>query len=445
MNEKRRAAEAVCARLREAGHRALLAGGCVRDMLLGHEAADYDVATSARPEEIAALFKKTVGVGAAFGVQIVVLPEGQFEVATFRRDGPYLDGRHPSTVEFLDEREDALRRDFTINALFYDPETQAIIDYVGGQEDLRRKLIRAVGDPRVRFEEDHLRLVRAVRFAARFGYDIEAETLRAIRELAPLIRKTSPERVRDELTKMLTEGRAGRAFRLLDETGLLEQVLPEVARTKGVEQPPEFHPEGDVFVHTMLLLDELKDATPTLAYGALFHDIGKPLTQTFEDRIRFNLHDKAGAREADRICRRLHMSNEERERIVWLVEQHMRVAAAPDMRESKLKRFVREEGFRELLELHRLDCLASHRDLRIYDWLREYADSLKPEETRPAPLITGHDLIALGYQPGPLFKEILTAVEDAQLEGALRSSEDARQFVQTRWPPHHVAAADPPH
>ncbi|MEX2015549.1 MAG: CCA tRNA nucleotidyltransferase [Candidatus Hydrogenedentales bacterium] len=437
MDDRERRARRICDTLRAAGHRALFAGGCVRDMLLNTPPQDYDIATSARPEDVARLFPKTVDVGAAFGVQKVLFPEGTFEVATFRHDGPYEDGRHPSFVEFSSEQEDARRRDFTVNALFYDPEKEEVVDYVGGQKDLHRRIIRTVGDPHQRFREDYLRLLRAVRFAARLKYAIEPETLASIEELAPFVQRTSAERIRDELTKMLLEGGARRAFELLDQTRLLEQVLPEVARMKGVEQPPEYHPEGDVWTHTLLLLEELDrltQKTPTLAYGALLHDVGKPLTQTFEDRIRFNLHDKVGARETEKICRRLRFSNAEAERVTWLVEQHMRLAAAPDMRASKLKRFVREPGFDELLEVHRLDCLSSHRNLDIYDWLRDYIANLTPEQTRPKPLITGNDLIAMGYEPGPKFKEILGAIEDAQLEGALTSPDSARAYVRENWP-----------
>ena len=428
-----RGALEVCQVLRDAGHRTLLAGGCVRDLLLGATPKDCDIATSARPEETAKLFHSVIGVGAAFGMQIVTRPAANYEVATFRHDGPYTDGRHPSHVEFLGEEEDARRRDFTINALFYDPETKAIIDYVGGQQDLRDGIVRAVGEPCARFEEDHLRLLRAVRFAARLDFSIETETRDAITKGARSIRQTSPERVCDELTKMLLEGGAKRAFELMDETELLAEVLPEIARMKGVDQPPEYHPEGDVFVHTLLLLDSLRAPSPTLAVGALLHDVGKPVTQTVEGRIRFNLHDKAGVRISEEICGRLRMSNYDTERISWLVGRHMRVAAAPEMRASKLKRLVREEGFTELLELFRLDCIASHNKLGTYEWLKDYAENLQPEETRPARLLTGRDLIAMGYRPGPLFKEILRAVEDAQLEGEIGSSEEARGMVHRRW------------
>lgn len=434
MTPQEHAARGICQTLSHAGHRALLAGGCVRDKLLGVDAKDFDVATSATPEQIAALFDRTVAVGAAFGVVMVLLPEGQFEVTTFRSDGPYVDGRHPSYVTFSNEEQDARRRDFTINAMFYDPSTESVVDYVGGRDDLASRIIRTVGHPRDRFSEDHLRLLRAIRFAARLDFTIEPATLDAIRDMAQLVTTTSAERIRDELLKMLTEGGGRRALELMDETGLLEQVLPEISRMKGVRQPPEFHPEGDVFQHTLLIADRLKGASPTLALGTLLHDVGKPATITYEDRVRFNNHDKIGAEIAEQICRRLRMSNHDTERIVWLVAQHMRLAHAPQMRASKLKRFVREPGFPELLELGRIDCLASHGDTRTIEWIENYANAIPPEVVRPKPLLTGDDLIEMGYTPGPLFKEILTAVEDAQLDGYIATTESARAFVAEHWP-----------
>jgi len=431
---RRAAALRLCDTLTRAGFRALLAGGCVRDGILGVPPRDYDIATSARPEQVAGLFDVCIEVGAAFGIQIVVLPEGRFEVAAFRQDGPYSDGRRPDYVAYVDEVEDAQRRDFTINAMFLDPATDQVIDYVGGQQDLRGRILRAVGDPDQRFGEDHLRLLRGVRFAARLGYTIAPDTLAAMCRMAPLVTKTSAERIRDELVKILTEGGARRAFGLLDETGMLVHVLPEVAAMKGVAQPEQFHPEGDVFEHTLLMLEYLERPSATLAMGVLLHDVGKPLTQTFEDRIRFNNHDKVGARESEKICRRLRMSQADTARISWLVENHMRLAAFPKMRESKRKRFVRHEAFPELLELARLDCLASHRALEKVEAIRDYAATLPPEVLKPPPLVAGKDLIAMGYAPGPLFSEILEAVEDAQLEGRLASAEEARKFVRERWP-----------
>lgn len=434
---KRAGAERICRKLEAAGHRALLAGGCVRDLLLDQTPKDYDIATSARPEEVARLFAKTVPVGVEFGTQLVVEPEGEFEVTTFRQDGPYVDGRHPVEVWFTGSEEDARRRDFTVNALYYDLLNDNVVDYVGGQHDIEAGVIRTVGPPQERLAEDYLRLLRAVRFAARLGFRIDKATFEAMAELAPHVLETSAERIRDEVVKMLTEGASARAFRLLDETGLLDHVLPEIGAMKGVEQPAAFHPEGDVLKHTLLCLEELdrvEHRTATLAFGVLLHDVGKPVTQTFEDRIRFNHHDKVGAEMARDICNRLRMPKRDIARIAWLVAEHMRVAAIPNMRESKRKRFVREDGFDELLAVARIDCLASHGDLSEVEWIESYIANLKPEEVKPAPLLTGKDLIALGYAPGPHFGTILSEVEDAQLEGRLTTPEEAREYVLGRWP-----------
>lgn len=434
MDRAEATARRICGVLRGAGFRALFAGGCVRDALRGVTPIDYDIATNATATEVTSLFPKTIVVGAAFGVVIVVEEQQHFEVATFRKDGPYLDGRRPSTVEFVDEIEDARRRDFTINALFFNPETETVLDYVGGQEDLTRGVVRCVGDPFARFQEDHLRLLRAIRFAARFDFYLDDATREAIIALAPNIVKTSAERIRDELVKMLCGGFAHTSLALLDETGLLAHILPEVAAMKGVEQPPEFHPEGDVFVHTLLLLEHLPaGCSPTLAFGALLHDVGKPPTQTFEDRIRFNQHEKVGAEMARDICRRLRFSNEETDRIVWHVAQHMRLAAIPQMKESKRKRFVREDGFAELLEVCRLDCIASHGNLETIQWVEDYRAQLPEDALRPAPLLTGRDLIAMGYAPGPKFKVVLQDVEDAQLDGTISTVEEARLLARQQF------------
>jgi len=436
-SQKRAAAERICATLREAGFRALLAGGCVRDILLGIQPHDYDIATSARPQQVAALFDKVVPVGAAFGVQKVACPEGFFEVATFRTDGPYSDGRHPDFVNFSDEMGDAARRDFTINAMFLDPQTDRILDYFNGQEDLRRGVIRCVGDPERRFQEDYLRMLRAVRFAARFGFEIDSFTFQAIKKYASLITRTSVERIRDEVTKILTQGNVCCALELLDETTLLREILPEVDALKGVTQPEEFHPEGDVFRHTTLTMDMLKNPTVTLAFGALLHDVGKPQTRTETDRIRFNNHDKVGAAIAESVCQRLRLSNAETERVVWLVKNHMKLAHAPCMKKNRLKRFVRQEGFTELLALGEADCLASHKSLEIIEWLKNYLAEQQPEELNPAPLLSGDDLIEMGFQPGPAFREILNALEDAQLDGKINTKEEAKTFVLQNWSDPH--------
>ena len=360
------------------------------------------------------------------------------EVATFRNDGTYSDGRHPDQVSYSkDPQEDVQRRDFTINGLLMDPlDGDRVLDFVGGRDDLNAGIVRAIGDPERRFGEDKLRMLRAVRFAARFDYVIEPSTFTAIQRLAPQIQQVSRERVRDELTKMLTEGHARRAFELLDSTGLLKQVLPEVERMHGVEQPPEFHPEGDVWIHTMLLLEKLPPGVSrTLAWGTLLHDVGKPPTfRVAPDRIRFDGHVEVGTRMAEEIGHRLHFSNEDIQQIAALVANHMRFADARRMKESTLKKFMRLPKFDEHLELHRLDCLSSHRDLGLYDFVRERREQTPDEEIRPKPLLTGEDLIEMGYKPGPQFREILSAAEDAQLEGTLSTRDQALSFVQREFP-----------
>jgi poly(A) polymerase len=447
--------------LRERGHKAYLVGGSVRDLLLGREPADYDVATDAIPEEVMRIFPETYAVGAQFGVVLVPQPVPRrdaadmleppvcdttgyvsphahvVEVATFRSDIGYSDGRHPDQVRLSkDPREDVERRDFTINGLLLDPVTNEVLDYVGGRKDLDARIIRTIGDPERRFAEDKLRMLRAVRFAARFGYAIEPKTLQAIQKLASQIHHVSQERVRNELTRMLIEGRARQAFLLLDQTGLLHEVLPEVEAMKGVEQPPQFHPEGDVFVHTLLLLENLPHPCPiTLAWGALLHDVGKPPTfRVAPDRIRFDGHVDVGVKMAEEICGRLRFSNDDTRQILALVDNHMRFAHLQRMKESTFKRFVRMPRFDEHLQLHRMDCLASHGDLTSYNFTREKMAAMPQAEMRPAPLITGDDLIASGYPPGPRFKKILSAVEDGQLEGRLRSRDEAMAFVESEFP-----------
>lgn len=429
-----RLAHDIIEELRARGHQALLVGGCVRDLLLERTPKDWDVATSATPDEVAALFPGSELVGAHFGVVLVKREGAVVEVATFRSDHEYRDGRHPSSVTFeTDPREDVLRRDFTINALLLDPADGRVLDYVGGQQDLRDGVIRTVGEARRRFAEDHLRMLRAIRFAARFGFRIEAETMAAMRELAGEIRTVSPERIRDELVRILTEGGARRGFELLDESGLLTQILPEVAAMKGVPQPPEYHPEGDVWTHTLIML-ELMDKPPvTLALGVLLHDVAKPPTFRVADRIRFDGHAELGARMTVEIMTRLRFSTDEIETVRALVAGHMRFSHVQDMKESTLKRFLRTEDFDQHLELHRIDCASSHGQLDNWEYARRKLEAVPPEQLRPPRLITGEDLIARGYRPGPLFKEILEAVETAQLEGRLTTAEDALQFVRENY------------
>jgi poly(A) polymerase len=437
--------------VRQRGFQAYLAGGCVRDLLLKREPADYDVATSATPAQVMEIFPETYAVGAQFGVVLVPLPEEQrangnedvspkahaIEVATFRSDLGYSDGRHPDEVRFSqDPREDVARRDFTFNGMMLDPVSGEVLDFVGGRKDLEAGIIRAIGDPERRFAEDKLRMLRAVRFAARFEYTVEAETLAAIRHLAHDIQVVSRERVRDELTKMLTEGHARRAFLLLDESALLGEVLPEISAMKGVEQPPQFHPEGDVFVHTLLLLENLPHpCPPTLAWGALLHDVGKPATfRVAPERIRFDGHVDVGVKMAEEICERLRFSNHDAAQVLALVDNHMRFGHVGRMKESTLKKFLRLPYFDEHLALHRADGLASHGNLSTYEFVREKLAEIPPEKIRPVALVTGDDLIAAGYAPGPRFREILEAVEDAQLEGRLLSRDTALEFVKRDFP-----------
>lgn len=439
--------------LREKGYEAYLAGGCVRDLLLGREPHDYDVATSASPDVILFSFPRTFNVGAHFGVILIAQDETVTEVATFRSDGAYSDGRRPDTVRYtLSSQEDVNRRDFTINGLLLDPVRggkflddfrydpvklrSAAIDHVGGLEDLDAGIVRAIGRPEARFEEDRLRMLRAVRFAARLGFAIEDETKRAIRALAAKIDSVSRERVRDELTKMLTEGHARRAFELLDETGLLEVVLPEIARMKGVEQPPEFHPEGDVWIHTLMLLDQLEaGCSATLAWGALLHDVGKPPAfRQAPDRIRFDGHVELGVAMGAAVCARFRFSNEETRQVVALIENHMRFAMADRMKASTLKRFFRLERFEEHLALHRMDSMAASGKLDHWEFVRDRWQAMPRETLRPKPLLTGRELITAGYKPGPAFKAMLRTVEDAQLEGAIGSEDEALRLVLHQFP-----------
>jgi poly(A) polymerase len=446
----RELAEQICGTLHNRGHQAYLVGGCVRDLLLGREPSDYDVATDACPERVLELFPGSITVGARFGVILVTeeaaIGEGinedgktehaQVEVATFRSDIGYSDGRHPDRVEYSQSpEEDVRRRDFTINGLLLDPQTEAVLDFVGGREDLRAGLLRAIGMPALRFREDKLRMVRAVRFAARFGYTIESATLAAVQAAAPQVAEVSAERLRDELTKVLTEGAARRSFELLDQTRLLMVLLPEVARMQGVEQPPQFHPEGDVWIHVRMMLEQLQPKTSaTLAWGVLLHDVGKPPTfrsaEQTGDRIRFDGHAEIGARMAVEICRRLRFSSADAEQIEALVANHMRFKDVTAMRPATLKRFVRLPRFEEHLELHRLDCLASHGSLDTYEFVQRFLRETPPEQVRPARLITGDDLMQMGFRPGPLFKQILQAVEEAQLDGRLQGRDEAIDFVR---------------
>jgi poly(A) polymerase len=412
----------------------------VRDRLLGRPAHDQDVVTAARPEIVSALFPRTIPVGAAFGVVRVATQEGPVEVATFRREGPYLDGRRPAFVEFASLEEDVRRRDFTVNALLYDPVEDRILDLVGGQADLAARQIRTVGDPDARFAEDRLRILRAVRLAAELDFAIEAETAAALARHAAAIRDVSAERIRDELLRLLTAPGRATALETLRRSGLLAEILPEVAAMEGVAQPPEFHPEGDVLTHTRLALSHLRDPSPVLALAALLHDVGKPPTFERADRIRFNRHAEVGAEMAETICRRLRLSADEAERVVALVRDHLRIMDVRQMRAPRLKRFLARPDFPDHLELHRVDCLASHGDLSTWAWAREQAARLTEEERRPPRLVTGEDLIALGYPPGPRFREMLDVLDDAHLEGAIRTREEALALLAREFPKENASS-----
>jgi poly(A) polymerase len=420
--------------LRAAGHQAYLAGGCVRDALLGKTPKDYDIATDARPEAVQKLFSQTLPVGSQFGVIIVVLEREAFAVSTFRYDGPYLDGRHPSHVRYGTLEEDILRRDFTINGMMYDPERDAVIDLVEGRKDLGRGIIRAIGAPEERFREDRLRMVRAARLAASLGFTIEENTLRAIQAQAPAVAGIAWERIGEEVTRILTEGAAKRGFEILDATGLLAIIFPEISAMIGVEQTPDYHPEGDVFTHTMIALGHLEHPTETLAYGCLLHDVGKPVClQRAGEKITFYGHTDKGADLAVEALKRLKRSRATWERVAYLVKNHLRHTQAPKMRLSTLKRFLGEEGIEELLELTRIDALSSNGDLGYYEFCRQKLAEFNQEEIHPRPLLGGKDLIGLGFAPGPIFQRILKDVEEAQLNGEIATREQALQWVSTRY------------
>ncbi|GAC1624067.1 MAG: CCA tRNA nucleotidyltransferase [Candidatus Acidiferrum sp.] len=435
----RELANSVCDTLIRNGHQAFLVGGCVRDLLLSRVPADFDVTTDAPPDRVLQLFPDGVGVGAQFGVILIPRGEHKVEVATFRSDIGYSDGRHPDRVVFSSTpQEDVQRRDFTINGLLLRHDTNEVIDYVGGHADLNAGMLRTIGEPARRFTEDKLRMLRAVRFAARFGFVIDPATFEAVRAHAAQIDAVSAERIRDELTKLLTEGAARRGFELLDESGLLRHVLPQISAMKGVEQPPQFHPEGDVWAHTLLMLGGLSQgASPTLAWGVLLHDVGKPPTfrpaaQT-GDRIRFDGHVEVGVPMAAAICKRLRFSNEETAQILALVANHMKFKDVAQMRLATLKRFVRQPFFEEHLQLHLLDCLSSNNRLDSYNLVRKFLVETPAEQVRPPRLISGDDLRALGYTPGPQYSQILQALEDAQLDGTITNKAEALALLQNQF------------
>ena len=423
---KKEIAVGLVRRLRERGHKTLFAGGCVRDMIMGLESADYDIATGARPEEIMDLFERTIPVGVQFGVVVVMAGGFQFEVATFRTEGAYSDGRHPDSVSFAGPEEDAHRRDFTINGMFYDPLDDELIDLVGGQRDIEQRIVRTIGDPGERFGEDYLRMIRAVRFASRFGYGIDEPAAAVIKERAQKIHVVSWERIREELQKILLDDNRKRGLQLLDELALLAEILPEVSAMKGVEQPENFHPEGDVFIHTLLSVSYLKNPSWVLAMGTLLHDVAKPVTiEEGDGRIRYPLHESVGAEMAGKICDRLRTSREEEGKIKWLVKRHLAFKDARKMRLSKLKRLLSHEDYPLLAEVSRVDALASTGDITDYNFCQQMRERFKEEELKPLRFLTGEDLIALGLTPGPIFSKVLTRVYDEQLEGEIRSKEEA--------------------
>ncbi len=426
----------IIRRLRHAGHEAYLAGGCVRDRLLGRPPKDYDIATGATPQAVQAVFPDTVPIGSKFG-SVIVLADGEpFEVTTFRLDGPYSDGRHPVHIRYGTLEDDVRRRDFTINAMMYDPAEDRVIDLVNGREDLGRRLVRAIGDPHERFAEDRLRMVRAVRLACGLDFTIDGPTLQAIRSHAGAVTQVAWERIGAEVTRTLMEGGARRGVEMLDETGLLEVILPEIAAMKGCDQTPDYHPEGDVFVHTLTLLQHLDGPTETLAYGCLLHDVAKPpCRQPAGERVTFYGHPELGADMATEILRRLKRSRAVAERVAWLVRCHLHYTQAPKMKLSTLKRFLGQDGIHELLELCRIDALSSNGDLGYYEFCQQKLAELGEKEVSPEPLLRGRDLIQLGYVPGPSFSAILGAVEEAQLEGVLRTREQAVAWVREGYPP----------
>lgn len=440
-DEKRRTAEAIIRRLKQAGFESYFVGGCVRDFVRGVIPGDYDIVTSALPDQVEVLFEHTVAVGAKFGVMVVIQDGHSYEVATFRSDDAYEDGRRPTRVHFSSAREDVLRRDFTINGLLMDPETNQIIDYIGGLADIDRKVIRTIGDPGVRFNEDYLRMLRAIRFTANLGFAIDPATRNAIQVHALNIKGISAERIAEELNKMLTRGGAHPGFELMVETGILQQILPEVDRMRGVGQPPRFHPEGDVWQHTMIMLDLLTGETsssidPSLAWGALLHDVGKPVSRTEDEAgVHFYGHVQLGETIAEDILQRLRFSRAQRETVISLIHHHMVFMNVQKMRPARLKRFLRMPNFHLHLQLHRLDCLASHGMLDHYDFCRRQLQNLERKELHPPRLLTGDDLLTMGFAPGKLIGEILRALEEEQLENRVHSQEEALAFVQIRWKP----------
>jgi poly(A) polymerase len=429
------AARRIVETLRKNGHTAFYAGGCVRDHLLGKPSKDIDIATSATPDEVQSIFPRVTGLeGKCYGVVRVLEDHQIFEVAMFRTDGEYIDGRRPESVEKSTPEEDAKRRDFTVNGMFFDPITEEIIDYVGGRADLQKKIVRTIGNAEDRFREDKLRLLRAIRFATKLDFEIDPTTFETIQKYAPEIKTVAIERVRDELDKIWISPHPDRGLTLLDESGLLQAILPEIHELHGVEQPPQFHPEGDVFIHTRIMLSMLKEAPLPVALAVLFHDVGKKPTARVDEtgRIRFNGHESVGAKMTLRILERMRYSNEIIDEVVLAVQNHMAFKDVPKMRVSKLKRFLARPTLENEMELHRVDCLSSHADLSVYEFIRQKQKEIPPDEIKPPRLVNGNDLIAIGSRPGKLLGELLRVIEDAQLEGQLKTKEEALAFAKER-------------
>ncbi|MGR3178248.1 MAG: CCA tRNA nucleotidyltransferase [Candidatus Anammoxibacter sp.] len=427
----------IVTHIRDSGYTAFFAGGCVRDMLMCTEPVDYDIATNATPDEIMKIFKRTIPVGINFGVVNIIVDNFQFEIATFRSDGSYSDGRRPDTISFCDAKDDVQRRDFTINGMLYDPVEDRVLDYVGGRTDIKARLIKTIGDPESRFNEDHLRLIRAARFASRFSYDIEDNTKAAIKKLAKKILNVSVERLRDELEKGLTSANPHTYIKILDELNIIKEIMPEIPVMKGVEQPENFHPEGDVFVHTLITLSKLVQPSWELAMATLLHDVAKPATFARDiesngelGRIKFYQHDNLGAVMAGKICKRLKTSTFSRERIMWLIKKHLCIKDVQNMKKSTLKKLFANPGFPELLELFRIDTLSSTKDLTNYEYCKQQYSEMDKEVVKPKPLVNGHDLIDMGLKPGPLFSQILSKTMDEQLEEKISTRDEALDFVK---------------
>jgi poly(A) polymerase len=438
-NNNRQHAEEIVHVLKQSGYEAYFVGGCVRDFILGNASSDYDIVTSALPDQVIKLFPSTISIGAKFGVIAVIVQDCPYEVATFRSDDVYEDGRHPSQVHFSSAKEDVFRRDFTINGLLMDPETNEITDYVNGRSDIEKKIIRTIGNPDNRFNEDYLRMLRAIRFAANLNFAIETQTLKAIEKNASKINQISAERVREELSKILARGGARRGFELMIQTGILKEVLPEVDRLKGIEQPPQYHPEGDVWEHTLKMLELLPQDGETeknlcLGWGVLLHDAGKAVTRTHDEKgVHFYGHVKKGEEIADDIMQRLRFSNAQRECVLNLIGQHMVFMNVQKMRPARLKRFLRMHDFDLHMELHRLDCVSSHGMQDNYEFCRDQLHNLKEDDLHPPRLLTGDDLIAMGFAAGKVIGEILHALEEEQLEGRIKTPQEAGDFVAANW------------